>query len=93
MRPIDIYECKPGYVVMTGDSYGLDLCIALRELPVGHEENQYSFQVIEFLDLQNFTKHQSGGQYGYTDDCYLIAKFNLELFLQNMDRYLNERLV
>jgi len=71
-----IYDCKVGDIVMTGDSYGMDLCVCTKER---HESESLKIPVVEFLCLTTGAIHESGSVYSsYEDDCHLISRISKE---------------
>lgn len=71
---MDLYKCKVGDVVVTGDSYGSSPCVCIKDLGES-EEKDCPFHVVTFLDLTNGGVHESGGILGYqTDDCMLVDR-------------------
>ena len=53
-----IYDCKVGYVVVTGDSYGMSPCLCI-DGPKKSENG--NFDVMIFLNLTDGTIYESGG--------------------------------
>jgi hypothetical protein len=67
---MNLYNCKVGDVVLTGDSYGMDVCVCIKET---HFDADYGFDVVTFLDMTDGGVHKSGGSNeAFLDQCYLI---------------------
>ena len=69
---MNLYDCKLGQIVITGDSHGMSPCLVIAEK---HYDEDYDFNVVTFLDLTNGLPHKSGGREdsGYSlDYCQVI---------------------
>jgi len=73
---MNIYDCKVGDVVATGDSYGYSPCVCIKEKY--HNEN-FGFTVVDFLNLTDGTVYESGAAEGFsTDECQRIERISPE---------------
>ena len=87
---MNLYDCKVGDVVLTGDSYGMSPCVCIKEK---HFDEGYKFDVVEFLDLTNGATHLSGckiGSESLLDKCHYISEYPLsEKELENLKKVWN----
>jgi len=68
---ISVYDCEVGDIVLTGDSYGMDVCVCIKEK---HMSQNLGMAVVEFLCLTNGEIHESGAIYdSYEDDCQYLS--------------------
>lgn len=73
---MNVYGCKVGDIVLTGDSYGMDVCVCTKET---HYSEQFKFNVVQFLCLTNGNYHESGANNeNYQDSCHLISQISQE---------------
>ena len=76
MRPMNLYDCKIGDVVLTGDSYGMSCCVCIEERTY---KEDYGFDMVVFLDLTTGNSHESGGTGQFPlDYCYLCDRISKE---------------
>jgi len=73
---MNLQDCKVGDVVMTGDLYGLDLCVCITP---SHYNKDFGFNVVTFLCLTNGNIHDSGSSNStYEDDCNYVTNISQE---------------
>lgn len=73
---MNIYDCKRGNVVLTGDSMGMAACLCIEEK---RYDVRYGFEVVTFLDLTTGSIHESGGKNGFSlDSCHFLDKISEE---------------
>lgn len=73
---MNLYSCRIGDIVMTGDNYGMSPCVCIKER---HLASHGRYDVVLFLDLTDGKVHDSGGVSGvYLDDCYYITRVKPE---------------
>lgn len=77
MRSCSIYDCRIGHIVLTGDSFGMDVCCCIAE--TGASENpDCTYSVVKFLNMVDGSIHESGAvESAYLDVCYLISKISV----------------
>lgn len=69
---MNLYKCKVGDIVMTGDSYGMFVCLCIKE---SHLNENHPFNVVTFLDMTDGSIHLSGAvdeRSPYLDDCRFL---------------------
>lgn len=70
---MNLYTCKVGDVVLTGDSYGMSPCVCIEE---SHMDYNLNCDVVTFLDLCNGSVHEAGCSPGFEyllDECRKIS--------------------
>lgn len=68
---MNLYNCKRGDLVMTGDNYRMSPCVCLRPK---HRESNYSFDTVTFLRLTDGKIYESGAaNSAYLDRCDDVA--------------------
>lgn len=73
---MNLYNCKLGQIVITGDSYGVSPCLVVAET---HHSEELGFNVVTFLDLTTGVSHESGGISGQPlDYCQIIDSVSPE---------------
>ena len=80
---MNLYNCKVGDIVLTGDSYGMDVCVCIKER---HFDLDYGFDVVTFLDMADGGVHKSGASNdfcSYLDDCHFIKSIKPE-YVENI---------
>lgn len=71
---MNLYDCRVGDVVITGDSYGMSPCVCVAEK---HMSDEYPFEVVTFLDLTNGVEYNSGGVGMVSlDECMRVDKIS-----------------
>ena len=73
---MNLYNCRVGDIVMTGDSYGMYLCLCIR---ASHPKEGYPYNLVDFLNLTDGSVHDSGSvSDAYLDDCYYVTRIEPE---------------
>ena len=78
MRSVNIVECKKGEVYLTGDSYGMVVCVSL-----GQEYDTENYDKAQFVTVfaemsTGRIYHATGGVYG--DEAYYLTKLEKSEF-------------
>lgn len=82
---MNIYKCKRGDICLTGDSYGMGVCLVLGQK---YCEN-FGGDVVIFADVIDGTVHESGykGSSTYSDDCHFIKSTSEEKVIKFVDKW------
>lgn len=84
MRSTEIIDCKKGEVYLTGDSYGMAVCVSLgqRFCPV------WKKNVTVFVEMSNGRLYEATSGGPYSDEAYFVAKLedvDFETFINKWD--------
>lgn len=77
MTPISLYNCKPGDIVLTGDSWRKGVAVCIRERGPSIDPER-TYDVVHFLRLTDGHAYESGAISSvYMDSCELLARISI----------------
>lgn len=85
MRHTEIYDCKRGRIYLTGDSYGMSVCVCLGTYPGD------PYPLVHFADVITGHTHTAGhapGHEHYSDDAYKVGSTTeeeLKVFIEKWE--------